>query len=306
VVSHTATERSHLDPITLAQWTNNALTGRFQPLFPDQLPSAGLPSTPSADGSHAETLYPRYQHSQIVMSSPTVKFLAHIALAAITGAGSLAGHDIITTNLTYTRDISRILATHCTACHGNGSSIPLTNYTEVRPWAVGIKEQVLSRSMPPWGAVKGFGNLAPDYGLSQEDIMIIAAWVLGGAPEGNPKVLPKNLSAQSDASKNMPLNDALTVETRTELKAPLRVAGVRPLADSTVESAQLVAKLPDGRIEPLLWLSHFDPKSLDPRMHGSFTFRKPLILPAKTVVQSSTPLRFALETNDSKVPSPVS
>ena len=238
------------------------------------------------------------------MSNPIVKSLALIAVATIVGSGSLTGHDIITTNLTYSRDISRILAIHCSACHGNGSSIPLTNYKEVRPWAVGIKEQVLSRSMPPWGAVKGFGNLAPDYGLSQEDIMIIAAWVLGGAPEGNPQALPQNLSARAEPSKNTELNDALTVETRTVLKVPLRLAGIRPVADSIVESAQVVAKLPDGRIQPLLWLSHFDPQSLDPRMHGSFTFRKPLILPPKTVVQSSTPLRFALETNDSTGHSP--
>ena len=240
------------------------------------------------------------------MTNPIVKSLAATAIAAIFGAGSLPGHDIITTNLTYSRDISRILAIHCSACHGNGSSIPLTNYKEVRPWAVGIKEQVLSRSMPPWGAVKGFGNLAPDYGLSQEDIMIIAAWVLGGAPEGNPQALPKNLPAQPQPSKNIQLSNALTVETRTELKAPLRLAGIRPIADSIVESAQLIAKLPDGRIEPLLWLSHFDPKSLDPRMHGTFTFRKPVNLPPNTVVQSSTPLRFALEASESTVPSPVS
>jgi hypothetical protein len=240
------------------------------------------------------------------MSNPILNSVAVIAAAVIFGAGALTGHDIITTNLTYSRDISRIFATHCIACHGSGAAIPLTNYKEVRPWAVGIKEQVLSRSMPPWGAVKGFGNLAPDYGLSQEDIMIIAAWVVGGAPEGNPQALPKTLPSQSEPSRNAHLNNALTVETRTELKTPLRVAGIRPLSDSIVESAQLVAKLPDGRIEPLLWLSHFDPKSLDPKTHGSFTFRKPLILPPKTVVQSSTALRFALETNDSTAPSPVS
>ncbi len=106
-------------------------------------------------------------------------------------ATSAAAHDIITTDLTFARDISRIMARHCAACHGEASSIPLMTYEQVRPWAVGIKEQVLSRRMPPWGAVKGFGDLAPDYGLSQEDIMILAAWVIGGAPQGNPRLLPK-------------------------------------------------------------------------------------------------------------------
>src|SRR5437762_13592207 len=96
----------------------------------------------------------------------------------------LFAHDIITTKLTYTRDIAPIFSKHCVSCHASGSSIPLTSYEEVRPWAVAIKEQVLSRSMPPWGAVKGFGDLAPDDSLSQEEITIIAAWVVGSAPPG--------------------------------------------------------------------------------------------------------------------------
>src|ERR1700760_2037425 len=86
-------------------------------------------------------------------------------------------HDIITTDLTYTRDISRIFARRCVSCHSQSSSIPLTTYEETRPWAVAIKEQVLARTMPPFGAVKGFGSLAPDGALSQEEIMIISAWV---------------------------------------------------------------------------------------------------------------------------------
>jgi hypothetical protein len=45
----------------------------------------------------------------------------------------LAAHDIITTKLTYTRDVSRILARRCASCHGEGSALPLTTYREVRP-----------------------------------------------------------------------------------------------------------------------------------------------------------------------------
>ena len=205
----------------------------------------------------------------------------------------LWAHDIITTKLTFSRDIYRIFANRCLACHGAGSAIPLTSYEEVRPWAVSIKEQVLSRSMPPWGAVKGFGDLAPDHGLTQEEIMIIAAWVIGGAPQGNPALLPKQ-AVNSKGSAAMPMKDGLLVETRENLKEPLQAAGVRPIADQVVESARIVAKLPDGRIEPLVWLYHFDPKS-----GRAFTFRKPLELPPGTVIESSAPLRFALETPSS-------
>jgi hypothetical protein len=98
---------------------------------------------------------------------------------------TLSAHDIITTNLTFTRDITRIFARRCLSCHSAGDSIPLLTYEQSRPWAVSIKEQVLSRRMPPWGAVKGFGHLSPDNSLTQEEIMIIASWVVGGAPKGS-------------------------------------------------------------------------------------------------------------------------
>ena len=88
----------------------------------------------------------------------------------------LFAHDIITTKLTYRRDIAPIINRRCISCHSSGSTIPLTSYDEVRPWAVAIKEQVLSRSMPPWGAVKGFGDLVPDESLTEDETMIMAAW----------------------------------------------------------------------------------------------------------------------------------
>ena len=207
----------------------------------------------------------------------------------------LSAHDIITTKLTFSRDVYRIFANRCLSCHGTGSSIPLTNYEEVRPWAVSIKEQVLSRSMPPWGAVKGFGNLAPDGGLSQEEIMIIAAWVIGGAPQGNPALLPKQV-ASSRGSAAMPVKDGVVLKTRGELKESLQATGVRPLADQIVESARIVARLPDGRIEPLVWLYHFDPK-----LGRTFTFRRSVELPPGTVIESSAPLRFAVEVPNSAV-----
>jgi hypothetical protein len=199
-------------------------------------------------------------------------------------------HDVITTNLTYTRDVSRILAAHCLACHGTGSSIPLTSYAEVRPWAVSIKEQVLSRAMPPWGAVKGFGDLSPDNGLSQEDILILAAWVIGGAPEGDPRLLLKVAPPTATTNELPLLKDGITIDTRADLKQPLRVLGIRPLPTNSVKSSRVIARFPDGRIQPLVWLYQFEPE-----FKRTFTFRQPLDMPRGTVVESSTPLRFALE-----------
>ena len=196
-------------------------------------------------------------------------------------------HDVITTKLTYSRDISRIFLKRCTGCHA-GASIPFASYQQVRPWAVDIKEQVLSRQMPPWGAVKGFGNLWPDRALSQEEIMMIAAWVVGGAPEGDPKLLPKDSSAPSDASSPK-VREGPIVQTQRRLLKSIQIIGIRPIPKTPVESARLSAQLPSGAIVPLVWLYQFDPKS-----GHDFMFRDPLLAPAGTIIESSAPLRFVL------------
>ena len=201
----------------------------------------------------------------------------------------IAAHDVITTKLSYTRDISRIFNRRCLSCHATNSSIPLTTYEEVRPWAVAIKQQVLSRSMPPWGAAKGFGNLSPDRGLSQEEVMIIAAWVIGGSPQGNPDLLPKDKPERASIQPPT-LDDALLVQTRSTLPRPVELAGIRPLAKGIVSSARIVADLPDGRIEPLVWLFQYDPKW--PQI---FRLREPLVLPKGTVIEADSPVQFALE-----------
>ncbi len=215
--------------------------------------------------------------------------MSRLALVLIIAAHA-AAHDIITTNLTFTRDISRIFDRRCTTCHGPSSQIPLNTYEQARPWAVAIKEQVLSRSMPPWGAVKGFGNLRPDHALTQEEIMIIAAWVIGGAPQGDPAWLPKQAKGKP-ASPPPAIKNALTGGNQINLSQPIVVAGIRPLADSVVESARITARLPNGSIQPLVWLYHYDPK-----WNRDFFFREPIRLPKGAVIETTAPVRFILET----------
>lgn len=199
-------------------------------------------------------------------------------------------HDVITTKLTYSRDISRIFAKRCLSCHGNEASIPLVSYPQVRPWAVDIKEQVLARRMPPWGAVKGFGSFAPDNGLTEEELLTIAAWVVGGAPEGNPLTLPRAIQPGVIPALP-PLHDAMAVNRSRRLKRSIVLAGIRPDPLAEVPTARIVATLPDGHKQPLLWLFRYDPK-----WKRIFRLREPVSLPAGSVVESDVPLHFVLET----------
>ena len=49
-------------------------------------------------------------------------------------------HDIITTPITFNREISRLFYDRCVSCHHDGgTAFSLLTYAEARPWAVAIK-----------------------------------------------------------------------------------------------------------------------------------------------------------------------
>src|ERR1041385_1096733 len=94
-------------------------------------------------------------------------------------------HDLITTKLTWNREISRIVYARCVGCHRpHAQAFSLLTYVDARPWAKAIAEEVLERRMPPWGAVKGFGDFRDDQALTPEQLELITSWSQGGSPEG--------------------------------------------------------------------------------------------------------------------------
>lgn len=95
-------------------------------------------------------------------------------------------------NVTFTKDVAPILFKSCAECHRPGQIAPFSvlSYKDVRPWAKSIKEQVANRQMPPWHADPNHGQWKNDRRLSQAELDTIAAWVDGGAKEGDPKALP--------------------------------------------------------------------------------------------------------------------
>ena len=149
------------------------------------------------------------------------------------------------------------------------------NYESARPWAKAIKEEVLNRTMPPWGAVKGFGDFRDDTSLTQDEITRIAEWVEGGAPEGDLIYLPPS----PVAPPKPPVPRARHV---LSFRAPVTLLGIRPLASA--ESTQVTATFPDGSITPLLWLHGYKRA-----WNRTFIYRSPLKLPAGTRI-SITPL----------------
>ena len=94
-------------------------------------------------------------------------------------------HVPITTKIVFNREIAQIFQKKCFQCHTDENvSVPLTTYKEARPWAVAIKEEILEKKMPPWGAASGYGHFANDMSLTGREISLILSWADGGAPSG--------------------------------------------------------------------------------------------------------------------------
>jgi mono/diheme cytochrome c family protein len=94
--------------------------------------------------------------------------------------------------VTFSKDVAPIVFAKCVACHRPGEVAPfsLLSYKDARPWAQSIKHQVSQRAMPPWKADLHYGDFRDARTLSDEQIATLAAWVDGGAKEGNPADLP--------------------------------------------------------------------------------------------------------------------
>jgi hypothetical protein len=200
-----------------------------------------------------------------------------IVLAAC--AATSFGHDAITTKVTFDREIVRLVISHCGSCHNpKGSAFSLMTYDDARPWAKAIGEEVLQRRMPPWGAVKGFGDFRNDKGLTEEQLELIVDWEEGGAPEGDPKDIPATVKFPEDAAYKKPVKE-VDVSGDFKLKEPLRLDAILPKAVAKDATYQVIAEYPDGRIEPLLWFQNYKQGFDHP-----FLLRQSLDLPAGTVI----------------------
>ena len=206
-------------------------------------------------------------------------------------------HDVITTKLTWNREISRVIYKRCASCHRDGgSAISLMTYDEARPWAKAIRDQVVARTMPPWGAVKGVGAFQNDPSLAEIEIQMFVAWVEGGAPKGDDDSIAPNLPPVQPAAARRPVvhnpvahnpvahNKVQPVAGDFRLDRAMALQGIQPEDLDGGESMLVDAWLPDGQIEHLIWLRGYRKP-----WTREYLFRSTVKLPAGTIVHVKAP-----------------
>jgi mono/diheme cytochrome c family protein len=217
-----------------------------------------------------------------------VRASAGVGLVLLLALATVRAHDPITTRVTWNADIGRIVAARCVTCHTRDGRGPmsLATYEDARPWAKAIKEEVMTRRMPKWHAVRGYGDFSNDPSLSAFEIALVAAWADGGAPKGldPPAAAARQENGSPDRVEHDPRGD-------TSLRKLALPCGEEPMPASVLVAVQpdlekgqsvgIAVRMPDGRRDMIAWIRNYDPD-----FPTTYWLRTPLVLPAGAVLQT--------------------
>jgi len=183
-----------------------------------------------------------------------------VILVSLFGAVAVQAHEPITTKLTWTQEISRIVYKRCASCHHEGGgAFSLATYEEARPWAKAIREEVLERRMPPWGAVEGVGAFRDNPSLTPVEIEMIVNWVEGGAPEGDAVYLPPTPALIPPRQEAAVEKGSITIErgAGVTLKKSFTALAITPTNVPEGASMEVTAYKSDGSVEQLIWVRNY-------------------------------------------------
>ena len=121
-----------------------------------------------------------------------------LAVPATTAPGCVVEHEVApagdASEVTYARDVSRLMQRSCVECHRDGgvAPFPLDSYGAVSRRASMLLSVVDEGLMPPWFAAEHEGDSpwANDRSLLPGERDLLARWIEAGKPEGNTAEAP--------------------------------------------------------------------------------------------------------------------
>jgi hypothetical protein len=170
-------------------------------------------------------------------------------------------HDPITTRVTWNGEVARIVEGRCVKCHSTDGPGPMSleTYEDARPWARAIREEVMTRRMPKWHAVRGYGDFSNDPSLSPFEIALLVAWADGGAPKGS----------EDEAKRQAAVAAVSAPETREDVRRLTIPCGEQLLPEGTLVFVQpqlgrdgsvgIAIRQPDGHRDIVAWIRGYEP-----------------------------------------------
>ena len=184
--------------------------------------------------------------------------------AAVAFTLCVSAHEPITTKVRFNNEVVRVLQRNCLGCHhARGIAMSLATYEEARPWAKAIKEEILEKRMPPWSAMKGYGEFRNAPALTQHEIDLIVNWVEGGAPKGDDKELPTGplvsddwplgkpsltlkVADKAEVAADADFERTFLIETKLKEDRSIEAVDLRPGNASVVHCATIMAETADS------------------------------------------------------------
>ena len=120
------------------------------------------------------------------MSATAVLRAASIALLLALFRVPLDADDPVSTNVSFNREIIRIIQRKCEPCHTPGGlAFSLSDYRDARVWGRAIREELVEHRMPPAIVARGYGDHESDPSLNAREMATFLTWLDGGMPRGD-------------------------------------------------------------------------------------------------------------------------
>jgi hypothetical protein len=126
----------------------------------------------------------------------SIYVLLSATLFAAVASPRLRADDPVSTNVSFNREIIRIIQRKCEPCHtAGGLAFSLSDYRDARAWGRAIREELVEHRMPPPIVARGYGGYLSDPSLNTREMATFLTWLDGGMPRGDEVDRPKATDA---------------------------------------------------------------------------------------------------------------
>jgi hypothetical protein len=131
---------------------------------------------------------------------PSLYVVLTAALVAVMASRGVHADDPVSTNVSFNREIIRIIQRKCEPCHAAGGlAFSLSDYRDARAWGRAIREELVEHRMPPAIIARGYGDYESDPSLNTREMATFLTWLDGGMPRGDEADRPPKLDTVDPA-----------------------------------------------------------------------------------------------------------
>jgi hypothetical protein len=181
------------------------------------------------------------KHQRLALRS--IYALLSVTLLTVVTSRHLQADDPVSTNVSFNREIIRIIQRKCEPCHtAGGLAFPMSDYRDARAWGRAIREELVEHRMPPPVVARGYGAYLSDPSLNTREMATFLTWLDGGMPRGDEADRPKTTDAGAAA-------DAGSASLRLSLPAQTVPAGENLVVRRVMLDAGSLANRSIARLE---------------------------------------------------------